>query len=99
MGLSPWQLLRAVELPIAAPAIIAGVRVSVTIAIGTATIGSTVGALTLGTPIFDGLAANKLPFVLQGAVLVALFAILTDMVFARIERRLRLPGAESSPAA
>lgn len=60
-----------------------------TIAIGTATIGSTVGALTLGTPIFDGLAANKLPYVIQGAVLVALFAILTDMLFARLERRLR----------
>jgi osmoprotectant transport system permease protein len=95
MGLSPWQRLRDVELPLAAPAIIAGVRVSVSIAIGTATIGSTVGALTLGTPIFDGLAANKLPFVLQGAVLVALFAILTDMLFARIERRLRFPGAEA----
>ena len=93
IGLSPWQLLRDVELPLAAPAIIAGIRVSVTIAIGTATIGSTVGALTLGTPIFDGLAANKLPFVLQGAVLVALFAILTDMLFARLERRLRAPGA------
>jgi osmoprotectant transport system permease protein len=57
---------------------------------GTATIGSTVGALTLGTPIFDGLAANKLPFVIEGAVLVALFAILTDMIFARLERRLSL---------
>jgi osmoprotectant transport system permease protein len=90
MGLSPWQRLRDVELPLAAPAIITGVRVTVTIAIGTATIGSTVGALTLGTPIFDGLAANKLPFVLQGAVLVALFAILTDMLFARLERRLRV---------
>ncbi len=64
---------------------------SVRIAIGTATIGSTVGALTLGTPIFDGLAANKLPFVIQGAVSVALFAILTDMLFARLERRLRIP--------
>jgi osmoprotectant transport system permease protein len=93
MGLSAWQSLRDVELPLAMPAILAGVRVSVTIAIGTATIGSTVGALTLGTPIFDGLAANKLPFVIQGAVLVALFAILTDMLFARIERRLRLPAA------
>ncbi len=82
-------MLRDVELPLAAPAILAGVRVSVTIAIGTATIGSTVGALTLGTPIFDGLASNKLPFVIQGAVLVALFAILTDMLFARLERRLR----------
>jgi osmoprotectant transport system permease protein len=89
MGLSPWQMLRGVELPLAAPAILAGVRVSVTIAIGTATIGSTVGALTLGTPIFDGLAANKVPFVIQGAVLVALFAILADMLFARLELRLR----------
>jgi osmoprotectant transport system permease protein len=93
MGLSPWQLLRDVELPLAAPVILAGLRVSVTIAIGTATIGSTVGALTLGTPIFDGLAANKLPFVLQGAMLIALFAILTDMLFARLERRLQPPGS------
>ena len=93
MGLSPWQLLRDVDLPLAAPVILAGVRVSVTIAIGTTTIGSTVGALTLGTPIFDGLAGNKLPFVIQGAVLVALFAILTDMLFARLERWLQPPGA------
>jgi len=95
MGLSAWQRLRDVELPLAAPAILAGVRVSVTIAIGTATIGSTVGAVTLGTPIFDGLAANKLPFVIQGAVLVALFAIVTDMLFARIERWLRIPSADA----
>jgi osmoprotectant transport system permease protein len=93
MGLSARQCLCDVELPLAAPAIIAGVRVSVTIAIGTATIGSTVGALTLGTPIFDGLAANKLPFVIEGALLVALFAILTDMLFHRLERRLRPAGA------
>ncbi len=89
MGLSPAQRLYAVELPLAAPVMLAGIRVSVTIAIGTATIGSTVGALTLGTPIFDGLVANKLPFVIEGAVLVALFAILTDMLFARLDRRLR----------
>ena len=89
MGMSPRQRLLLVELPLALPAILAGIRVSVTIAIGTATIGSTVGAVTLGTPIFDGLAANKIPYVLQGAVLAALFAILTDMVFARLERRLR----------
>jgi osmoprotectant transport system permease protein len=92
MGLSAWQVLRQVDLPLAAPLILAGVRVSVTIAIGTATIGSTVGALTLGTPVFDGLAAGKVPFVLQGAVLVALFAILTDMLFARLESRLRPAG-------
>jgi osmoprotectant transport system permease protein len=89
MGLSAWQRLCKVELPLAGPVILAGIRISVTIAIGTATIGSTVGALTLGTPIFDGLVTNKLPFVLEGAVLVALFAILTDLLFARLERRLR----------
>jgi osmoprotectant transport system permease protein len=89
MGLSAWQRLRDVELPLAAPVILAGIRVSVTIAIGTATIGSTVGALTLGTPIFDGLVANKLPFILEGAVLVALFAILTDMLFERLDQWLR----------
>jgi osmoprotectant transport system permease protein len=89
IGLSRWQQLRDVDLPLAAPVILSGIRTSVTIAIGTATIGSTVGALTLGTPIFDGLVANKLPFVLEGAVLVALLAILTDMLFARLERWLQ----------
>jgi osmoprotectant transport system permease protein len=89
LGLSPWQQLRDVDLPLAAPVILSGIRVSVTIDIGTATIGSTVGALTLGTPIFNGLVADKLPFVLEGAVLVALFAILADMFFARLERWLR----------
>ena len=89
MGLSPRQRLLAVELPLAAPIILAGVRVSVTISIGTATIGATVGALTLGTPILDGLAANNLPFVIEGAVLAALFAILTDLLFAALDRRLR----------
>jgi osmoprotectant transport system permease protein len=89
MGLSPWQVLARIELPLAAPVILAGVRTSVTIAIGTATIGSTVGAVTLGTPIFDGLVADNLPFVIEGAVLVAMFAILTDMLFSRLEARLR----------
>jgi osmoprotectant transport system permease protein len=89
LGFSSWQALRDVELPLAAPVILSGIRVSVTIAIGTATIGSTVGALTLGTPIFNGLVADKLPFVIEGAVLVALFAIVTDLSFSGIERWLR----------
>jgi osmoprotectant transport system permease protein len=64
----------------------------VTIGIGSAAIGSVVGALTFGTPIFDGLAGNKLPYVIQGAVLVALFAILTDLLFARLARALAAPA-------
>src|SRR5487761_1190769 len=90
MGYSPLRLLREVELPLAAPVILAGIRVSVVIGIGTATIGSTVGAVTLGTPIIDGLVGDKLPYVIEGALVVALLAILTDMLFERIDRRLRI---------
>lgn len=89
LGFSTWQRLRDVELPIAAPVILSGIRIAVTIAIGTATIGSTVGALTLGTPIFNGLVADKLPFVIEGAILVALFAIATDLCFAALDSWLR----------
>jgi len=87
MGMRPVQVLRAVELPLAAPAILAGLRVSVIFGIGTATVGSTVGALTLGTPIIDGLVSDKLNFAIQGAVLVGLFAILVDLIFERLAAR------------
>ena len=89
MGLSSWQILVRVELPLAAPVILAGIRTSVVIAIGTATIGSTVGAVTLGTPIIDGLVGDKLPYVIEGAVVVALFAIAADMLFERLDRFFR----------
>jgi osmoprotectant transport system permease protein len=88
IGFSPAALLWKVELVLAAPAILAGLRTSVAIAIGTATIGSTVGALTLGAPIISGLYGDRLPWVIQGAVVVGLFAILTDMIFERLARRL-----------
>jgi osmoprotectant transport system permease protein len=89
MGLTPFEMLRKVELPLAAPTILAGIRISVIINIGTATIGSTVGAVTLGTPIIGGLVNNKIGYVIQGAIVVGLFAIVTDMIFERIDRRLR----------
>jgi osmoprotectant transport system permease protein len=84
MGMSPGQALRRIELPLAVPVILAGVRVSVIVSIGTATIGSTVGAATLGTPIIDGLVSDKLNFAIQGAVLVGLFAVVTDLAFERL---------------
>lgn len=84
MGMSPLQVLRRIELPLAAPIILAGLRVSVIVSIGTATIGSTVGAATLGTPIIDGLVSDKLNFAIQGAVLVGLFAVVTDLLFERL---------------
>ena len=89
MGLRPMQRLWRVELPLAAPLILAGIRVSVIVNIGTATIGSTVGAVTLGTPIIGGLIGDKLAYVIQGAIVVGLFAIVADMGFERLDRRLR----------
>jgi osmoprotectant transport system permease protein len=87
MGLSPAQALIQVELPLALPVILAGIRTSVIINIGTAALGSTVGADTLGTPIIDGLVVDKLAYVIQGGVAVALMAIVTDLGFDRLERR------------
>nr|WP_232897225.1 ABC transporter permease [Pontibaca salina] len=88
MGLNRWQRLIQVELPLAAPVILAGVRVSVMIALGTATIGSTVAARTLGEPIIAGLLTNNTAFVLQGGLIVGLFAVLIYDAFVQIENRL-----------
>jgi osmoprotectant transport system permease protein len=87
MGLSRAQILRDVELPLALPVILAGVRTAVIISIGTAALGSTVGADTLGTPIIDGLVVDKLAYVIQGGVAVALMAITADLAFERLQRR------------
>ena len=89
MGLSPWQLFWKVELPLASPFILSGVRTSVIVNIGTAAIGSTVGALTLGTPIISGLVGEKMPYVIQGTIVAGLFAILTDLLFERLDRLFR----------
>ncbi|MEF6691642.1 ABC transporter permease [Escherichia coli] len=84
MGMSRGQRVRKVELPLAAPVILAGVRTSVIINIGTATIASTVGANTLGTPIIIGLSGFNTAYVIQGALLVALAAIIADRLFERL---------------
>jgi osmoprotectant transport system permease protein len=89
MGLSPWHLLTQVQVPLALPLWMAGVRTSVIINIGTATIASTVGAKTLGSPIIVGLSGFNTAYVLQGAVLVGLLAIAADLAFDRLALRLR----------
>ncbi|HYZ32357.1 MAG TPA: ABC transporter permease [Crenalkalicoccus sp.] len=81
MGMTPGQVLRRVELPLAAPVILAGIRTSVVIGTGTAAIASTVGAKTLGLPIIVGLNGSNTAYVLQGAVLVALLAVTLDQGF------------------
>ena len=87
MGLSAWQCFAKVDVPLAMPVWISGIRTSVIINIGTAAIASTVGAKTLGSPIIVGLSGFNTAYVLQGALLVGLLAAVTDMAFERIALR------------
>lgn len=89
MGFTGGQELFQIELPLAAPVIVAGIRTSVAISIGTATVGSTVGALTLGSPIIEGLSGSNTAYVVQGAVVVGLLAVTVDQMFAWLDLRLR----------
>lgn len=88
MGLSPQQQLFRVELPLALPVILAGIRLSVVINMGTATIGSTVAAKGLGEVIIAGLLTSNTAFILQGGVIVALLAVLLYDALTVLERRI-----------
>jgi osmoprotectant transport system permease protein len=83
LGLARTQRAARIELPLALPVLLAGVRSSVVINIGTAAVASTVGAKTLGSPIIVGLSGFNTAYVLQGAVLVALLAVVVDLAFDR----------------
>ncbi len=85
-GFDPWRRLWSVELPLALPVMLSGIRTAIIITIGTATIGSTVGALSLGSPIIEGLSGSNPAYVIQGAVLVGLLAIVTDLAFDRLQQ-------------
>ena len=88
MGLTAWQRLRHVELPLAAPTILAGIKTAAIINIGTATLAAFIGAGGLGEPIVTGLALNDTSLILQGAIPAALLAILTERGFEWLERLL-----------
>ena len=87
MGMSDTRRLFSVELPLAAPVILAGLRLSVVINLGTATIGSTVAAKGLGEVIIAGLQSSNTAFVLQGGVIVALLAVLIYDALGFVERQ------------
>ena len=87
MGMSARQRLLGVELPLAMPLILEGIRLSLVINVGTATIGSTVAAKGLGEVIIAGLLSNNTAFILQGGLVTALMAILLYDAMAALERR------------
>jgi osmoprotectant transport system permease protein len=88
MGLTDWQLLVKVQLPLASSVILAGIRVAVVISVGLATIAAAIGAGGLGELIFRGLAMVNNSVILAGAIPAALMALAADVLLGRLEKRL-----------
>ena len=87
-GMTGWQRLVEIELPLAFPVILAGIRIATVISLSTATIGSTVAAKTLGEVIIAGLTTSNTAFVLQGGLIVGVLAVLIYDGLAGIEKLL-----------
>jgi osmoprotectant transport system permease protein len=98
MGLPPAARLWRVELPLAAPAILAGVRTAAVIAVGTATLGALIGAGGYGQSITQGVQLNDTGRILEGAIPAALLALAVDGLFAALERVLVPKGLRLEPA-
>jgi osmoprotectant transport system permease protein len=86
LGMSPAQVLLHVRLPLAAPAIMAGIRTAAVIDVGTATLAAFIGAGGLGEPIVAGLALSDTRMILSGAIPAALLALLVDAGLGLAER-------------
>jgi osmoprotectant transport system permease protein len=85
MGMSERQILTKVQLPLAVPVIMAGLRQAVVMNIGIAAIGAYIGAGGLGQPIFRGIANYRPDLVLSGAIFVSLIAIVVDLLLGKVE--------------
>jgi osmoprotectant transport system permease protein len=104
LGLSSWERLRLVELPLAAPAIVAGIKTAAIIDVGTATLGALIGAGGYGQPILTGIRLDDTRLILEGAVPAALLALLVQAAFELLEPlvvsrglRVRQGASETSP--
>ncbi|MCI0338608.1 MAG: ABC transporter permease subunit [Acidobacteria bacterium] len=86
MGMTDWQLLSQVELPLARPAILAGVRVATVVGVGTATIAGVIGAGGLGEYILRGLSSVDSIVILAGAVPAAVLALIADFALGWLEK-------------
>jgi len=88
MGLTPWQLLWRVELPLASNVIVAGIRTATVITVGVATIAAAIGAGGLGEFIFRGLAMVDNSVILAGAIPAALMALAADLLLGLVQSKL-----------
>jgi osmoprotectant transport system permease protein len=99
MGMNEAAVLRKVEVPLAAPLIIAGIRTGAVAVVATATLAALVAWGGLGRFIVDGFATSDNPQIVAGAILVALLAMLTEVLFAVIERLITPKTATQVPFA
>lgn len=88
MGMTDWEILRKIQLPLAVPVIFAGIRTSAVINVGTAYLAFFIGGDGLGIWVVAGIQLFNMPQVLAGAIPGALLAISMDSVFALVEKRL-----------
>ncbi|OMF79277.1 ABC transporter permease [Paenibacillus glucanolyticus] len=86
MGYSKWQLFRKIELPLATPVIIGGLRIASVSIIGIATIAAWINAGGLGVILFEGLYQSSVPKMVWGTMLVSLLAILVNMALLKVEK-------------
>lgn len=91
IGLTRWQQLRHVLIPMALPTMLAGIKTAAIISIGTATLAAFIGAGGLGEPIVTGLALNDTNLILQGAIPAAILAIIVELLFELLERAVVKP--------
>ena len=81
-----------VQLPLAMPTIMAGIRTATVIGIGVATLAAYIGAGGLGVLILDGISLTDTNLILLGAIPAAALAVATDMLLGRLEAKMRSPG-------
>jgi len=96
MGMSGWQRLWMVELPLALPIIVAGIRIAALLIIGIGTIAAWIGAGGLGQLLLNGVGERNNDKILAGAVMIALLSISVDLLF-RLLERLATPSAGLKP--
>jgi osmoprotectant transport system permease protein len=96
MGMRERELLAKVELPLAMPIVLAGLRTSAVQVVATATLGAVLGTGGLGRYIIDGIKQQDDPRLFVGAVIVALLAIATELAFAALQRAAVSPGIRAA---
>lgn len=96
MGMTKTQILTMVEIPLALPIIMGGIRISTVINIGTATIAALIGAGGLGEFIFKGISMGNNHLILAGAIPTALLAISVDFILGIVEKKLTPQGLKNN---